>query len=234
MPTSSASNGNTPSSAQQQHQDPGLQYLFGSSSSNSSKRPQQQQGATQPMLVMAPLPRDPTEPGGSRDWGAAIGNVETAKLALGALHAAIADAVFLDEDAYTNAATLQRYHQRLQVRLDPLHCRDMLAAGTLLTVLTRWLVCVLDLLCMCAVPAQTHPAAGGRGGGTACGCGPAAGGAAQAAGADTGGRGTGAGAAAGAGEQRRWVQGAHVVWSWASTLGATEAGRRGQAGTVCA
>lgn len=119
MPTSSVSNGNTTSSSsQQQHQDPGLQYLFGSS--NNTKRPQQQQqdSDTQPMLVMAPLPRDPTEPGGSRDWGAAIGNVETAKLALGALHAAIADAVFLDEDAYTNAATLQRYHQRLQVRLD--------------------------------------------------------------------------------------------------------------------
>lgn len=35
-------------------------------------------------------------------------------MALDALHAAIADAVFLDEDAYTNAVTLQRYHQRLQ------------------------------------------------------------------------------------------------------------------------
>jgi hypothetical protein len=119
MPPSSASNGNPPSSSsaqqQQQHQDPGLQYLFSSSNSTSSKRPPQQQQQGQ-VLVMAPLPRDPTEPGSSRDWGAAIGNVETAKMALDALHAAIADAVFLDEDAYTNAATLQRYHQRLQVR----------------------------------------------------------------------------------------------------------------------
>jgi hypothetical protein len=64
---------------------------------------------------MAPLPRDPTEPGSSRDWGASIGNVETAKLALDTLRGLIADAVFLDEDAYTNAATLQHYHQRLQV-----------------------------------------------------------------------------------------------------------------------
>lgn len=65
--------------------------------------------------MMAPLPRDPTEPGNSRDWGAALGNVETAKLALDTLRGLIADAVFLDEDAYTNAATLQHYHQRLQV-----------------------------------------------------------------------------------------------------------------------
>lgn len=97
------------------HQDPGLQYLYSSKSS----KPQQQHSTApaqqEPVLVMAPLPRDPTQPGNSRDWGAAIGNVETAKLALDALHAAIADAVFLDEDAYTNAATLQRYHQRLQV-----------------------------------------------------------------------------------------------------------------------
>lgn len=70
----------------------------------------------EPVLVMAPLPRDPTEPGSSRDWGGALGNVETAKLALDTLRGLIADAVFLDEDAYTNAATLQTYHQRLQVR----------------------------------------------------------------------------------------------------------------------
>ena len=100
--------------------DPGLQYLYSSgskgkpgvSSSTSAGAQQQQQG---PVLVMAPLPRDPTETGSSRDWGAAVGNVETAKLALDTLRGLIADAVFLDEDAYTNAATLQHYHQRLQV-----------------------------------------------------------------------------------------------------------------------
>lgn len=98
--------------------DPGLQYLY--SSSKASKPPQQRSstaaGAPEPVLVMAPLPRDPTESGNSRDWSAAVGNVETAKLALDTLRGLIADAVFLDEDAYTNAATLQRYHQRLQVR----------------------------------------------------------------------------------------------------------------------
>jgi hypothetical protein len=97
--------------------DPGLQYLY--SSSKASKPPQQRSstaaGAPEPVLVMAPLPRDPTESGNSRDWNAAVGNVETAKLALDTLRGLIADAVFLDEDAYTNAATLQHYHQRLQV-----------------------------------------------------------------------------------------------------------------------
>lgn len=96
--------------------DPGLQYLYstskGSKASSSTAGHQQQH---EPVLVMAPLPRDPTEPGNSRDWGAAVGNVETAKLALDTLRGLIADAVFLDEDAYTNAATLQHYHQRLQV-----------------------------------------------------------------------------------------------------------------------
>lgn len=101
------------------HQDPGLQYLY----STKGKPPQQQRstaaGQQEPVLVMAPLPRDPTEPGSSRDWGASIGNVETAKLALDTLRGLIADAVFLDEDAYTNAATLQHYHQRLQVGAMP-------------------------------------------------------------------------------------------------------------------
>lgn len=96
--------------------DPGLQYLYstskGSKASSSTAGHQQQHD---PVLVMAPLPRDPTEPGNSRDWGAAVGNVETAKLALDTLRGLIADAVFLDEDAYANAATLQHYHQRLQV-----------------------------------------------------------------------------------------------------------------------
>lgn len=63
---------------------------------------------------MAPLPR-PTEPG-TRDWGPSLGNLESAKLALETLRGLIMDAVFLDEDAYTNAATLQLYQQRLQVR----------------------------------------------------------------------------------------------------------------------
>jgi len=103
-------------------QDPGLQYLY---STKGSKPPQQRSstaGAQEPVLVMAPLPRDATEPGSGRDWGSAVGNVETAKLALETLRGLIADAVFLDEDAYTNASTLQHYHQRLQV------CRVMLEA----------------------------------------------------------------------------------------------------------
>lgn len=64
---------------------------------------------------MEPLPR-PTDPG-SRDWGPSLGNLESAKLALDTLRGLIMDAVFLDEDAYTNAATLQLYQQRLQVRV---------------------------------------------------------------------------------------------------------------------
>jgi hypothetical protein len=56
-------------------QDPGLQYLY----SKKGKPPQQQRstaaGQQEPVLVMAPLPRDPTEPGSSRDWGASIGSV---------------------------------------------------------------------------------------------------------------------------------------------------------------
>lgn len=97
-------------------QDPGLQYLY---SSTKQTRPQQQRSRTEnsqkPVLVMAPLPRDPSEADGTKDWGAAVGNIETAKLALDALRGLIADAVFLDEDAYTNAATLQQYQHRLQV-----------------------------------------------------------------------------------------------------------------------
>jgi hypothetical protein len=46
-----------------------------------------------------------------------MGNMETAKLAMETLRGLMVDAVFLDEDAYTNAATLQLYQQRLQVAI---------------------------------------------------------------------------------------------------------------------
>jgi hypothetical protein len=91
---------------------------------------------------MAPLPRDPTESGNSRDWSAAVGNVETAKLALDTLRGLIADAVFLDEDAYTNAATLQHYHQRLQVRH---HCQ--LPTDLSMAAVYAAPVCIASLAC---------------------------------------------------------------------------------------
>jgi hypothetical protein len=44
-----------------------------------------------------------------------MGNLTTAQLAVEALQGLMADAVFLDEEAFTNAATLQLYQRRLQV-----------------------------------------------------------------------------------------------------------------------
>jgi len=53
----------------------------------------------------------------STDWGAALGNAENAKLAVGALRETLGDAVFLDEEAFTSATTLQLYQQRITVRV---------------------------------------------------------------------------------------------------------------------
>lgn len=96
------------------NRDLGMQYLYETQHRSPAKqqttdRQHQQQ---EPTLVMAPLPHSND---GSRDWGPAHGNLQTAKLALETLRGLIMDAVFLDEDAYTNAATLQLYQQRLQV-----------------------------------------------------------------------------------------------------------------------
>lgn len=91
------------------NRDLGMQYLY-----ETQQRPQgadRQHQQQEPTLVMAPLPRSSDA---SRDWGPAQGNLETAKLALETLRGLIMDAVFLDEDAYTNAGTLQLYQQRLQ------------------------------------------------------------------------------------------------------------------------
>ena len=49
------------------------------------------------------------------DWGAALGNAENAKLAVGALRDALADAVYLDEEAFAAASSAQLYAQRLTV-----------------------------------------------------------------------------------------------------------------------
>jgi len=96
--------------------DPGLEYLY--------QHPQhpttQQSSKAESMLVMNPLPRNDRpldEQGPGRDWAGAMGNMETAKLAMETLRGLMVDAVFLDEDAYTNAATLQLYQQRLQVAI---------------------------------------------------------------------------------------------------------------------
>eukprot|EP00879_Flechtneria_rotunda_P008600 GHRR01009012.1.p2 GENE.GHRR01009012.1~~GHRR01009012.1.p2 ORF type:complete len:180 (+),score=60.03 GHRR01009012.1:239-778(+) len=92
--------------------DLGLDYLYTQPSSTGLKQ-QQQAEAT---LTMAPLPRSGNDTSSSRDWGAALGNVETAKLALDTLRGLLMDAVFLDEDAYTTASTLQLYQQRMQAQ----------------------------------------------------------------------------------------------------------------------
>lgn len=53
----------------------------------------------------------------STNWGAALGNVENVKLAVATLRDMLSDAVFLDEEAFASATTLQLYQQRLQVKM---------------------------------------------------------------------------------------------------------------------
>ena len=91
--------------------DPGIAYLF--------KEPQPRAAAETPALRMNALPRVPSAAGGA-DWQAAVGNMENAKLALDTLKTLIGDAVFLDEEAFTNANTLSLYQQRIQARTLPL------------------------------------------------------------------------------------------------------------------
>ena len=105
--------------------DPGVPYLYRSPDRKEKDRPQADRGP--PTLVMNPLARDPTHiTSSSTDWGKSLGNMESAKLALDTLKTLVQDAVFLDEDAYTNAHTMQVYQQRIQVGLaasatEPLH-----------------------------------------------------------------------------------------------------------------
>ena len=72
------------------------------------------------------------------DWGAALGNAENAKLAVSALRDMLADAVFLDEEAFAGAGTLQLYQQRMQVG----------ARGGARARCALWCVCVC-VLCLC-------------------------------------------------------------------------------------
>lgn len=51
-----------------------------------------------------------------KQWRAALDNVRDAGVAADALRALLADAVYLDEDAFSNATTLSLYQQRVQVR----------------------------------------------------------------------------------------------------------------------
>lgn len=68
-------------------------------------------------LTMSHLYKDPMDPpSSSMDWNKALGNMESAAVALDTFRGLMADAVFLDEDAYTNAATLQNYQSRITVR----------------------------------------------------------------------------------------------------------------------
>lgn len=113
-------------------QDPGLGYLYkhpgpsGSSAAAKGGGPQPGKRAdpntshqqAEAALAMNYLARDPlhTPSGAAVDWGACMGNLQNAKLAAESLRALVADAVFLDEEAFSHAATLQLYQQRLQVR----------------------------------------------------------------------------------------------------------------------
>lgn len=67
---------------------------------------------------MQHLPRNVLDaPSPSADWGLALGNTENARLAVAALRDMLADAVFLDEEAFASATTLQLYQQRLQAQV---------------------------------------------------------------------------------------------------------------------
>mmetsp|Transcript_39294 Transcript_39294/g.87428 ORF Transcript_39294/g.87428 Transcript_39294/m.87428 type:complete len:166 (+) Transcript_39294:43-540(+) len=50
------------------------------------------------------------------DWGKAAGNIEDAKIAVEALKSLVADAVFLDEDAYSGAVEISAYTNKLQAQ----------------------------------------------------------------------------------------------------------------------
>lgn len=107
--------------------DPGFQYLYKDPSNNARQRHHEanDQGDQAPVLSMSHLPRDPTSTASTRDWGPAIGNLENTKVALDALRGLINDAVFLDEEAFTNVSTLQMYQQRIQVSSAPqFRCRS--------------------------------------------------------------------------------------------------------------
>jgi hypothetical protein len=95
--------------------DPGRAYLY--NPRKEGQGPAEIEPST-PTLKMSALPRMFSS-AGSTDWQAAVGNVENAKLALDTLKTLINDAVFLDEEAFTNANTLQLYQQRIQVNKRP-------------------------------------------------------------------------------------------------------------------
>jgi hypothetical protein len=135
-------------------QDPGMQYLYRQQGATEAKRQperaqpgrrvdpntsnQQQEAA----LSMQHLPRDPIAAASITqvDWSAALGNVHNARLAVEAVQGLVADAVFLDEEAFSSATTLQQYANRLQVcmhaggtvRMEvdakPVDCHDALCA----------------------------------------------------------------------------------------------------------
>ena len=54
-------------------------------------------------------------PGEVSRWGGAVGNIEDARVALDTLARAIEDAVYLDEDAYTQVAPIMQYQRTIQV-----------------------------------------------------------------------------------------------------------------------
>eukprot|EP00891_Asterochloris_glomerata_P001673 jgi/Astpho2/1673/Aster-x0488 len=54
-------------------------------------------------------------------WGTAIGNLEDAKVSLATLAHAIEDAVYLDEDAFTQMQPVAQFQRTTQARSQPAH-----------------------------------------------------------------------------------------------------------------
>lgn len=107
--------------------DPGRAYLYAANSlpsaghrrQRSDVGPMRTYSSQQPdlnTLAMSALPTEVGVKGGSIDWGAALGNIENAKVAVDTFKSLLEDAVFLDEEAFTNASTLSMYQHRLQLQ----------------------------------------------------------------------------------------------------------------------
>lgn len=60
--------------------------------------------------------QDSLAPGEVSRWGAAVGNIEDARVALDTLARAIEDAVYLDEDAYNQVAPVMQYQRITQAQ----------------------------------------------------------------------------------------------------------------------
>ena len=77
----------------------------------------QMQSSTHPNVLSTV--QDSLAPGEVSRWGAAVGNIEDARVALDTLARAIEDAVYLDEDAYNQVAPVMQYQRITQVPAHP-------------------------------------------------------------------------------------------------------------------